>query len=191
MVQLHTRGTGEQVKVLLKGDCPGLRERARCGDARDRQDPLLFALVTNYRNGPGAPSLSFEGHPIDWVVSCRGDGDRREAVAGEGCLRPPSERGWEGSATGALGTEPVPLPRVLPPERRSPAVPSWPSASADSASRRRWRWSASMTPSGGARGARRHHHRSADLRDRHHHGRAPAPACGEPRSPAVQGDPAR
>lgn len=60
MVQLHKRFTDDQVKVLLKGYCQGLLERAEVQEMLGIGKTRFFALVKEYRNAPDVFSVGYE-----------------------------------------------------------------------------------------------------------------------------------
>ena len=60
VTQLHRRFTDDHVKVLLKGYCQGLLERAEVQDMLGVGKTRFFALVKAYRNAPDAFSVGYE-----------------------------------------------------------------------------------------------------------------------------------
>jgi len=62
VTQLHRRFTDDQVRVLLNGYCQGLLGRAEVQEMLGIGKTRFFALVKEYRNGPGAFSVAYERH---------------------------------------------------------------------------------------------------------------------------------
>ncbi len=60
VTQLHKRFTDNQIKVLLKGYCQGLLERAEVQEMLGIGKTRFFALVKKYRSGPDAFSIGYE-----------------------------------------------------------------------------------------------------------------------------------
>ena len=63
MTQLHRRFSDDQVKMLLKGYCQGLLERANIQEMLGIGKTRFFALLKEYREDPVAFSVACQLSP--------------------------------------------------------------------------------------------------------------------------------